>query len=235
MLPHQLAHAPIFDISIDNSFWWFHYSGLASAMSDHPGLVLSLEVLFVILMAGLWFRPHPVGALILLAVVVILSMYQQTWSATLTKISVVLPVLILPFCFPAGRFNTTWKLPRYYLAYLMVSAALFKLFNGGLFHPHQMEAILSAQHADLALTCPESRRLSLSHFLSTPGIAAASYVGIFLLEASFAGLLFTRRWDRWYAVAVAIFCIGIWAVMRIQTAEILLLALPLLCESRNNP
>jgi hypothetical protein len=46
-----------------------------------------------------------------------------------------------------ARHQRLWEGARYYFLFVMVSAALWKLFRGAAFQPDQMVNILKAQHA----------------------------------------------------------------------------------------
>ena len=35
ILPHQLTWSPLFDISLDNTFWLYHLTGIPAWMNDH--------------------------------------------------------------------------------------------------------------------------------------------------------------------------------------------------------
>lgn len=225
-LPHQLSAMPLFDISIDNTFWLFHYSGLADLLHRYPALVIILEVTALLAALLAFVRIRPVYVTALLFCVIVLSLYQQSYSCTLTKIGVLPAIVLFPFCLKDALYPTAMRFVRFYLVYLMVSAALFKVINGGLWQPGQMENILLLQHADLRLAETGTWHVQLAEWLTRLHLAGPAYILVFLMEFSFAGLLFTRRYDRLYAVLLLFFCAGIFSVMRINTAELCLLAIP---------
>lgn len=229
VLPHQLTNAPLFDISIDNTFWLFHLSGLPSWLIQQPLLLIGLECLMIALGVLIFIKERRFFTITFLLVYIVLNLLQQTYSGTLTKISVVLPIVLLPFCFSKELFSFVWKLPRYYLAYIMVSAALFKLINGGLLHGNQMTNIIANQHIDLAYF--ESKHIckSISGFISSNKMFGyISYILIFLVELSFLTLLFTKKFDKLFCILLVFFCVSIYLTMRINTLEILYLIFPLL-------
>lgn len=234
VLPHQLQGAPLFAVSIDNTFWLFHLSGLAGWLHGTPWAVSGMEWAVLAVAIALFATGKPPLAFIMLLLTVTLSLYMQTWSCTLTKVSAVLPVALFPFCFTGRAFRLAWKLPRYYLAYIMVSAGLFKLINGGLFHPAQLQNILQNQHIDLVLSGSGHFSAKLAHLLSGRFVSKVAYGAMILLELSFVAAIFTRKADRWLAGALVFFCVSIWAVMRIQTLELLLLIVPLLVDLPDN-
>ena len=229
ILPHQLAFSPIFDISIDNTFWLFHLSGLPSFLIQKPFFLIIIELLLVAIAIALIFKDSQPLCLLLLVVYILINLLQQSYSSTLTKINVIFPIVWLPFCFTKGMFSFTWKLPRYYLAYLMVSAGLFKIINGGLFNTDQLVNILSNQHIDLQYYNSLNLSNTLGKFLQNNSwLAKIGYLFMTLLELSFISILFTKRYDRIMAVVLLFFCFSIFLVMRIYILDLTYLVLVLL-------
>lgn len=232
---HQLVGMPFFDISLDNTFWFFHLTGIPHILQSSVSVALTLELLMLALMLiGLikWRRGL---AIVLLVVFVVYSLSQQSYSHTLTKMSVIVPILLLPFCFREAMFDDVWKLPRYYLVFIMVSAALFKLLNGGLFNLNQMQAIVTNQHFDIIYFQDEHISLWFRDLvIKAKSLAHLAYVAIFLVELSFVVLLFTKRLDKLLCIMLILFCTIIYISMRINTLDMLLLCLPLLFNGENN-
>jgi len=145
--------------------------------------------------------------LVFMLLFLVLLGVQQSYSCTLTKTGVIFPIVFLPFCLPQQWWATTRNIPRYYLVYLMVSAALFKLFNGGLFHPQQMQNILANQHLDLFFYDSKHISKSIQQFiLSIPWLPAILYWLTAIIECSFIALIFTKKWDVFFAIILVLFC-----------------------------
>jgi hypothetical protein len=228
VLPHQLAEAPLFDISLDNTFWAFHLSGIPAWLIQKPLLLIVLEVALIGLGVATFFKNKIYLNVGFLSLFLLILGLQQTYSCTLTKTSVIFPIVFLPFCLPKNWWPKSWLIPRYYLVYLMASAGMFKFLNGGIFYPEQMQNILSNQHLDLLFF--ESQHISgkLSQLLgSMPVVATVIYWLTALVEFSFITLLFTRRLDGFFAIVLVLFVLAIYLVFRIYTLDILVLFLPL--------
>jgi hypothetical protein len=235
ILPHQLAGSPLFDISLDNTFWLYHLSGIPAWLNGHAGVLITLEVIFIGLAVLLFRRYHPVTTAAFLLIMVLLSLYMQAYSCTLTKISVILPIVFLPWCFRGELLPYTRRFTRYYLVYLMASAALFKLINGGLFHPGQLQAILWNQHSDLVFYSSGHLSVYISEFLGSGRfISGLGYSLIFAAELAFIVLLFTRKYDVIFIGILVALCAFIYLVMRINTLEMLFLVFPLINISAGN-
>lgn len=234
ILPHALANSPLFYISIDNTFWLFHYIGLAEALRSGPWLLWILE-LFILICSILLFIKHSYRLSILFILIhVLLSLFVQTYSTILTKISVIPVIVFIPFLFKSANFKWAWNFPRYYLIYLMVSAGLFKFIHGGVFHPGQMDAILWNQHSDLLFYGSDHIALGLSNVLSGLSLNNIPYVLVALLECAFIIGLFTRKLDRFLLLALLLLCAIFYLILRIHVLEMLFLILPLFQISEDN-
>ena len=235
VLPFQLANAPLFDVSIDNTFWLFHLTGIPNWMIQQKMLLIILEVVLVFLGIASFIKSHKYYCIGFLVLYVFLDLLQQTYTGTLTKTSVIFPIVFLPFCFSKELFSFVWRLPRYYLVYLMVSAAVFKILNGGLFHPDQMVNILANQHLDLHYF--ENQHISKivsDWFANHSTLAKMGYWIISIMELSFIGLLLTTKADKLMAAFLIFFCVSIYFTLRINTLDILYLAIPLLPHFKIN-
>ncbi|MEZ5008928.1 MAG: hypothetical protein R2753_12320 [Chitinophagales bacterium] len=235
VLPFQLANAPLFDVSIDNTFWLFHLTGIPKWIIQQKVLLIVLEVVLVFLGIASIVKSHKYYCIAFLVLYVFLDLLQQTYTGTLTKTSVIFPMVFLPFCFSKALFSFVWKLPRYYLVYLMFSAALFKILNGGLMHANQMVDILANQHLDLHYFENHHISKTVSGWLSNHStIANISYWIISVLELSFIALLLTTKADKLLAICLVFFCVSIYFTLRINTLEILYLVIPLLPHFKIN-
>ncbi len=235
ILPHQLAFAPLFDVSLDNTFWLFHLTGIPKFLISKPSLLKLIELACLGFGVFAFIKNKQWVNIAFLFFFVLLSLLSQTYSATLTKTSVLFPIVFLPFCLKKERFNQTWKIPRDYLVFLMVSAGLFKLINGGVFYKFQMENILFNQHLDLFFyNSQHVSNKALSIFEANVSISKLAYIAMFFIECSFVVLLFTRKLDKLFLVVLVLFCVAIYLVMRINTIEMLVLTMPLLSFYNSN-
>jgi len=235
LLPHQLADSAVFAISIDNTFWLFHLTGIPRWLNETIIAVYVLEGLFVLLGIYLFKTGKPAVNIAFLLLYVLLSLYIQTWSCILTKSSVIIPIILFPFCFSGELFRFTWKFPKYYLVYLMVTAGLYKFINLGIFHPGQMEHIMSNQHLDLFVSGSDHWSLKIGDFMTeNQWLGTAGYWTIILAELCFIVLLFTQKLNRAFSLIIVLFCALIWLVMRIYTLELLFLIFPLIQISPEN-
>lgn len=235
ILPHQLANAPLFDVSLDNTFWLFHLTGIPNFLIHQPVLLIILEALLIVLAIIAFRINNRIVNISFLLLAIFVSLLTQTYSSTLTKTSVIFPIVFLPFCLNRNWFSTTWKIPRYYLVYLMVSAGIYKLWFGGALHSHQMEHILWNQHIDLLFYNSNHIAGRIKDvLLAQPSLASVLYWITIIVECSFITLIFTNRFDKFFGIVLVLFCLGIYLTFRIYTLDMLVLTLPILSFYKRN-
>ena len=108
--------------------------------------------------------------------------------------------ILMPILFTSRKelgYMYTYNFVRYCFLYIFLSAAIFKLVNGGAFHMEQLSGALIANHSSLLLINPE---WWYSKFISF--IIAHKQVGYGLfftavtLQLSFSVGFFTSKFDR---------------------------------------
>lgn len=126
-------------------------------------------------------------------------------------------------------FLLLWDAARYYLLYIFASAALWKIMRGSAFHAEQLPAILQMQQLQLQLELPDSFRAAITQYFITHGTVAHIVLLLnTILQLSFAIGFATKKYDKFLLAAFIVFVISNYAVMGIMSAELLVLALPLL-------
>lgn len=124
--------------------------------------------------------------------------------------------LILSFC-------------RYYLLYIFVSAAVWKIARGALLNPFEMTNILLTQHADvLAPGCDSWSCNLLSYLIGHHQLSYCIYLLAAILEMIFIVGYFTSRFDKILFICLIAFLVGDQIVMRIPYWSILFAGFPLL-------
>lgn len=122
---------------------------------------------------------------------------------------------------------------RYFFLYFFVSAAVWKLAQGGFFSEEQMSGILLYQHKELLTSSP---RYWQSNFLlwliQKPQLSYLLYLSATLLELSFIIGFFTKKYDTLLLVLFVIFLVMDHLIMRITYYEIAPLALTLMFSKR---
>jgi|ERR1043165_8731408 hypothetical protein len=131
------------------------------------------------------------------------------------------------------RFNLLWRGVRYYLLYIFVSAALWKIFRGSVFYTEQMSNILKAQQLSLLLQSPDCWRAHfIQYLIANPPVAHWVLIVNVLVQLSFAIAFFTKRFDWLLLALMLVFCVGNYFVMSIVSGELLILGLALVSWDR---
>jgi hypothetical protein len=227
----QLSQPVLIDPGIDNTYWLFHWFNIPH-ITTHSILwsaVLDIFIFLVPLMASIM----PARRILAVLFTILVLVYQITYSTYAIHHYhnlIGLLFLSIPFWFgPGERFTLSWEAVRYYFFFIFASAALWKLSSGALWEHDQMKSILMAQHAQTLYEYPDS---ILSHFRSYL-IAHSALATIFLwlgfiIQLSFFGGFFTKKYDRIYmALFIAFFAMN-YLLMGIVSIELFVFCLVLL-------
>lgn len=227
----QLSRPVLIDPGIDNTYWLIHWLGIPRAVTQSifGSPVLDLTLFFSALAAAAISRRRVYA--------VIFSVLLFIWHITLSTYSIhhyhsLLGLLILsvPFWCGAGeRFTYLWEAARYYFFFMLASAGLWKLTRGAIFDPHQMVNILKAQHAQYLYDYPDGLFASLyTYLISHASLSAGLLISMMLIQLSFLGGFFTRRFDRIYLYVFIFFIVMNYIIMHISSLPLLVFALVLI-------
>ena len=220
---------PVFKITgIDNTYWLFCILRIPQFVIQHAIL---LDGLLIILFATSVYTKNKWLFRILFITVIIHVITFNVYAGVHTKSCVFLPLILLPFCFPKNEELLKDGL-RYYLLFVFVSAAMYKIANGGLFHTHQFVHILENQHTDLAILHPTHFTYIISIWLiKHPVIADCLWYLFTLLEFNFIVGFFTKKQDTILAFILILIIVNTYILMRISLFDFLLF-LPLLINTQ---
>ena len=143
---------------------------------------------------------------------------------------------LLSLCFLTNnerRFYDILRACRYYFLYIFVSAAIWKIARGAVFHPREMSDILLRHHADLlAGPCDTWTCRFYGWLIDHPAPAQMLYIAATVLEASFVIGFFTRRMDRLFIGLALLFVVADLVVMRIPYWTLLVGTVTLWIDTR---
>lgn len=130
------------------------------------------------------------------------------------------------------RFYAVLRFCRYYFCYVFVSAAIWKIARGAVFHLPVMSDILLIHHSDLLSASCDSLWCRVCWYLiGHPVLSWWLYSGAILLELCFLAGFFTRRWDRWLILAAVIFFVADRWLMRIPYWTLMIGCVTLVIDS----
>jgi hypothetical protein len=227
----QLSQPVLIGPGIDNTYWLFHWLHIPYIVTHSVVWSAVLDMLMFVLpvIASLIPRRRLIAVLFTLLVFV----YQVTYSTyAIHHYHSLVGVLFLsiPFWFgPGQRFILMWQAARYYFFFIFSSAALWKLSSGSLWAHGQMSSIMMAQHAQTIYEYPSSMLTHLrSYIIAHPTISTSFLWAGFLLQLSFLGGFFTKKYDRAYLVLFLAFFVVNYLLMGIFSVELFIFCLVLL-------
>ncbi len=144
--------------------------------------------------------------------------------------------LFFPIVFaPADKktFMLLFEGLRYFFLYFFVSAAIWKLAQGGLFNISEMSGVLLYQHKELLSSSPGYWQSNfILYLIQQPTLSYLLYLSAALLELSFLIGFFKKKYDRLLLVLFIVFLLMDHLIMRIPYYEISPLALTLVFSKR---
>lgn len=206
----QLHHPILMRVDLDFTYWLVHLAGIGEWLGSswYSGFMFDFALTALCLVTVIFPKriifPIITG-LFYLVYCVLLNSYQCWHYHNL----ITLIVLIVPFCFRSLKtFSLLFAGLRYFVAYIYVSAALWKLFRGSVFHEGQMQWLIEHNYVDrlavegYQLNFLENAMFQLSNY---PTLASIALIVGVAMEASFIVAFFTRKFDRYLIVVGVVF------------------------------
>lgn len=231
----QLSRPVLIDPGIDNTYWLIHWLGIPQAVTRSVVWAPVWDlVLFFSALAAAAISRRRIYAIIFSVLLFIWHITLSTYSMHHYHTLVGMLILSVPFWCGAGeRFTYLWEAARYYFFFMFASAGLWKLTRGAIFDPHQMVAILKAQHAQYLFDYPDGLFAPLyTYLISHAALSQAILITMMLIQLSFLGGFFTKKLDRAYLYIFILFIILNYLVMHISSLPLLLFVLVLLDWSK---
>jgi hypothetical protein len=215
----QLQHPVLINPSIDNTYWILCILRIPQTIIQFP-LTADLTLVIILFVSFITKSKWSFRFLVVFYIVYISTF--NVYTSIHTKACLFFIVAILPFCF--NKFQSLIKDGvRYYFLYVLVSAAIFKIINGGLFHPNQLVHILENQHTSLSILNPSNIQYQLSLWLiKHTTITNFLWICFFLMEAIFIIGFFTKKYDFMLLVVLLIIIASTYIVMRIVLIDFIL-------------
>jgi hypothetical protein len=227
----QLSQPVLIGPGIDNTYWAFHWLGIPYLATHSVVWSAVLDILLFLLPV---IASIVSGRRIFAFLFTLLAFtYQITYSTYATHhYHSLIGILVLSVPFWAGpgrRFTFLWEAARYYFFFIFSSAALWKLSRGTVWDSGHISSVLMAQHVQAIYEYPASMLTRFhSYLICHAGVARLFFLAGFLVQLSFLGGFFTKKYDKVYmALFIAFFAMN-YLVMGIYDLEILIFLLVLL-------
>ncbi|WP_153800473.1 hypothetical protein [Foetidibacter luteolus] len=240
MLLYQLQPA-FFYTRQDLVTWLFMQTGLHKWLLNNPAGWLVADVLFYsmpLLVLAALRKSEKLCAAAAFMMLLVNWCYVQCYTLYPTNsVEGHVAWLLFPVLFmlrkPRG-FALLFQGLRYFFLYLLVSAAVWKIAQGGIFNIRQMSGVLLYQHNQLINLSPGYWQSVLYLWLiNHPAVSYLLYFAAFVCELCFVAGFFTRRFDRWLAIIFILFLVMDYLIMRIPYFEWLPFLLLLLMKDRD--
>ena len=218
----QITGATFTHVQADNSYWLFHLLNIPQFLLSNYYISLSFDCFYSVLILLVYIRPN---SFIYSALFFVLqSVYFITFHSAMTHHahqSSALPFLAFLLCFKENlSFVFVLRFLRYYVCFIFLSAALWKITRGTFASGGQMEAILRVQHVDYLAQNSET---NYGHFIGGL-IKQGEWVSLLwpsaiLLQFSFIVGFFTRRLDKFLLLFLLAFLIMDYYIMGLNFGE----------------
>ncbi len=226
-----IYNQPLKSPELDYTFWLSHLLFFPHFIITHLKACYFIDAGVVIFLVGCLFSDtyRTSFAKLFFIFFFIQRITLESYSCSHTKSISCLFVAFLPFCFKDDDiFDLLVEFGRYFLIFILISAAYFKFVNGGLTAPNNFVHQLVNQHTDLATLNPHHISYRIASYLIThPTAATISYKLLFLTQLSFVIGIFTKRYDRFLFIGLIGFSITTYFIMRIYNFDISVLGLSL--------
>lgn len=228
LLLGPLADSALLHVGANNALWLYWLSGVPHWIQASASLGWLLDACW--LGAALWGCWRGASRVAAVVVSLLTLNYYSYYIGVATHHEHTLLGII--FCLPLlwirspQRFVLIFGGIRYYVLWVMASAAAWKIYRGSWLVPHQMAELLADQHLSYLIQHPDAAFARLIRWLIRhPHIANILWYLGWLTEGSFIVGFFTRRWDRWLGLLFLGFFAADYALMGINFWEFCIFAL----------
>ncbi|HMW13122.1 MAG TPA: hypothetical protein PKK18_10835 [Chitinophagales bacterium] len=228
---------PLQSPGADNAFWLSHIIGFPQYIIQHYWASLLLDISLVVFAIACFFMAtkKPVVCIVFIIIYITHRITLESYACSHTKSMAAIFMAFLPFCCSKERnFYLTFEFSRYFLLYIMVASAFFKVYNGMALQPNLFATTLINQHIDVAINQPTNFSYQIASILiKYPIIAGISYTALVIVQAFFIIGFFTKKIDNILFILLLCFTISTYLLMRIYNFDIIILGLFLLFSSYN--
>ncbi|RPD51458.1 hypothetical protein [Paracnuella aquatica] len=183
---------------VDLTYWMLHLISLPELLVSRKLISILFDSSLLLLSISLAIYPEgKIRYVLFVAIYFLYFVLMNTFGLHHAHTKVAILLLSIVFLFRADSFYWAWEGARYYLAFLMVAAFLWKVVRASLFYPDQSALIIKQNFTSLFWFHPEHwiagfYRFLLQHPLLTQVIFT---IGV-MMEGAFIVAFFTKKWDK---------------------------------------
>lgn len=226
---------PIKIYETNYTYWLFLLSKIPQLLTQQYLLSLFIDISIPILAIILFIKSdNKCLYIIFLILYFIQTATLEIYSGNHNKITASLFVAFLPLVLNKKYFEITLEFARYYLAFILVSAAYHKLHNGAISNDLHYYNTLILQHIDLSIIQPSHISYKIAQFLLTSKTYAyLAFILLFIAQISFVLVFLTKKIDTFLVLILILFATFTYLIMRINASDLLILAPTLLYAYHN--
>ena len=205
-LIHQWHQPVLTYVEADNTYWLLHIFNIPQTIMQSK--LISLLFDCVLIASTFLFFLFPSRSFFCIISIICLWLFQICYGSSAGHRYHHIGFLLVPIPFvfrDKMKFYFTWHAVRYWILFLYICAGLYKLHYGGFFNTQNMASYLQNRYG--SNLWPYQSQI-IYFLVQHPKLAQLLYQFATLLELSCIVGFFTRKYDRWIALALLLFNLG---------------------------
>lgn len=230
----DLYGQPLLAPGLAYTYWLLLLAQIPQYIHQHFYIGLFIDVSILIIAIVLFFKyDNKYLAILFLTLIFLQNSTVEIFANMHNKMPIAIFIAFFPLCFNKKYFEITLEFSRYFLAFILLSAAYHKFHNGAAYTFMYYYNVLINQHIDLSLINPNHVSYKISQFLvQSPYYAFIAFSLLIIAQGVFIIAFFTKKLDTILLIFFLFFALLGYLIMRIWTIDLLILAPTLLYQYR---
>lgn len=218
------------------TYWLLLLVQIPQYIQQHYYIGIFIDVSILLIAIVLFFKcDNKYLAVLFLILLFIQNSTVEIYANMHNKMPIAIFIAFFPLCFNKKYFEITLEFSRYFLAFVLLSAAYHKFHNGAAYTFMHYYNVLINQHIDLSLGNPNHISYQISRFLlQSPYYTFIAFSLLIFAQGVFIIAFFTKKLDTILFVFFFLFVLLGYLIMRIWTIDLLILAPTLLYKYTQN-
>ena len=215
-LIHQLSEPVLISPGADNVYWLLHLLGVPPLIAGSEAVAIGFESVLAVILIGCIVWPAKTILPVFFSVMFLIFMITKNSYVAHHEHGLVVPFMmsIVFWSKREERFSFLFRSLRYYVLFVFVSAACWKIFRGSAFHPDQLSEILKQQHLYFFSKNTDGFRYdALLYLVNHRAVGMLVHSAAVILQLSFIVGFFTRKFDTALLCLFFVFFLGNWFLM----------------------
>ncbi|MGB1248167.1 MAG: hypothetical protein ACPG4Z_04730 [Chitinophagales bacterium] len=227
-LLHQYQNTPFHFSGIDNTFWFFHLLQLPQFITVNFWAAISFEIVIcIIALFCIQFSQKKLFSVLFFLLYLLYYIAFDSSQAKHNHLNIGLLLMSFVFCFKKDKnIQLLWEGLRYYLLFIFVSAAFWKISRAAIFEIEHMSSILTNQHIYILLQKPQSFYAQfLSFLIENVWLSQSLFVIATILELILIVGFFIKKYDKALFFIICLFLVSNYFLMSINYIELSIMLL----------